>query len=98
MQRRNLSLVWIVVSLTAIGSWAQQSPTALLPQGGLAQGARVPWNAQMPLTFEANQGQISPQVQFLSRGKGYTAFLTAGKKLNLRGNLALVRLKGQRHL
>src|ERR1700733_817860 len=79
MQPRNLSLVWIVVSLTAIGSWAQQSPTALLPQGGLAQGARVPWNAQMPLTFEANQGQISPQVQFLSRGKGYTAFLTAGE-------------------
>jgi hypothetical protein len=79
MQPRNLSLVWIVVSLTAIGSWAQQSPTALLPQGALAQGARVPWNAQMPLTFEANQGQISPQVQFLSRGKGYTAFLTAGE-------------------
>src|ERR1700722_6885205 len=79
MQPRNLSLVWIVVSLTAIGSWAQQSPTALQPQGGLAQGARVPWNAQMPLTFAANQGQISPQVQFLSRGKGYTAFLTAGE-------------------
>jgi Beta-propeller repeat/Abnormal spindle-like microcephaly-assoc'd, ASPM-SPD-2-Hydin len=79
MQSRNLSLVWIVVTLTAIGSWAQQSPSALLPQGGPVQGARVPWNAQMPLTFEANQGQISPQVQFLSRGQGYTAFLTAGQ-------------------
>src|SRR6202021_377075 len=79
MQPRNLSLVWIFVTLTAIGSWAQQSPSALLPPGGLVQGARVPWNAQMPLTFEANQGQISPLVQFLSRGKGYTAFLTAGE-------------------
>ncbi len=33
----------------------------------------------MPLTFEANQGQADPQVEFLSRGKGYTAFLTAGE-------------------
>jgi hypothetical protein len=32
----------------------------------------------MPLTFEANQGQTASGVKFLSRGKGYTAFLTAG--------------------
>jgi hypothetical protein len=79
MQPRNLSLVVIVLWLTAIGSWAQQSPRALLPQGVQMQGARVPWNAKMPLTFEANQGQTDPKVQFLSRGKGYTAFLTAGE-------------------
>ncbi len=35
-------------------------------------------NNTLPLTFEANQGQTSSQVKFLSRGKGYTAFLTAG--------------------
>ncbi|MGA8271225.1 MAG: choice-of-anchor D domain-containing protein [Candidatus Sulfotelmatobacter sp.] len=29
------------------------------------------------MTFEANHGQTNPQVKFLSRGKGYTAFLTA---------------------
>jgi len=28
--------------------------------------------------FEANQGQADPQVKFLFRGKGYTAFLTSG--------------------
>lgn len=32
----------------------------------------------LPLNFEANQGQADSQVKFLSRGKGYTAFLTAG--------------------
>jgi hypothetical protein len=33
---------------------------------------------RLPLTFEANQGQLQPQAKFLSRGKGYTAVLTAG--------------------
>jgi len=31
---------------------------------------------KLPLSFEANQGQTDSQVQFLSRGKGYTLFLT----------------------
>jgi hypothetical protein len=32
--------------------------------------------AQLPLAFEANQGQSDPQVEFLSRGEGYGLFLT----------------------
>ncbi len=40
---------------------------------------------KLPMTFEANQGQTSARVNFLSRGKGYTAFLTTdGMTLNLR--------------
>ncbi len=31
---------------------------------------------QLPLSFEANQGQTDPQVNFLSRGTGYALFLT----------------------
>ncbi len=31
----------------------------------------------VPLSFEPNQGQTDPQVKFLSRGRGYTLFLTA---------------------
>src|SRR5580693_761467 len=34
---------------------------------------------QLPLSFEPNQGQTDPQVQYLSRGNGYTLFLTAGE-------------------
>jgi hypothetical protein len=31
---------------------------------------------QLPLSFEINQGQTDPQVQFLARGSGYDLFLT----------------------
>ena len=33
---------------------------------------------KLPLRFEANQGQTDEDVKFLSRGKGYTMFLTPG--------------------
>src|SRR5438128_2673274 len=33
----------------------------------------------LPLSFEANQGQADGQVNFLSRGSGYSLFLTPGK-------------------
>ena len=33
--------------------------------------------AQLPLIFEANQGQTDPRVKFLARGSGYGLFLTA---------------------
>ena len=32
--------------------------------------------AALPLSFEVNQGQTDPSVNFLSRGRGYTLFLT----------------------
>ena len=32
---------------------------------------------KLPLSFEANQGQTDPHVRFLSRGNGYSLFLTA---------------------
>src|SRR5882672_10702406 len=32
----------------------------------------------LPLYFEANRGQTDPQVKFVSRGQGYTLFLTRG--------------------
>jgi hypothetical protein len=42
----------------------------------------------LPLSFEANQGQTDPQVKFLSRGRGYTLFLT--------GNEAVLSLRSQK--
>src|SRR2546428_13942938 len=44
-------------------------PQATKPQVMAAYG-------KLPLSFEANQGQTEPQVKFLSRGRGYTLFLT----------------------
>jgi len=50
-------------SVTAASHTAPQAP---------AQAAY----GKLPLHFEANQGQSDPQVKFLSRGSGYTLFLT----------------------
>lgn len=33
----------------------------------------------LPIAFEANQGQTDPQVKYLARGQGYTLFLTSGE-------------------
>ncbi|MGH9430134.1 MAG: SBBP repeat-containing protein [Terriglobia bacterium] len=33
----------------------------------------------LPLSFEANKGQTDPRVKFLSRGSGYTLFLTSNE-------------------
>jgi len=41
-----------------------------------ASPALVPSFGQLPLQFEANQGQTDAQVKFLARGRGYTMFLT----------------------
>lgn len=51
-----------------------------------ATGAQaVQTYGRLPMMFEANQGQTGAAVNFLSRGRGYTAFLTSGGMvLNLR--------------
>jgi hypothetical protein len=40
---------------------------------------RRPGHARLPLRFEANVGQTDGQVKFLSRGNGYTLFLTGAE-------------------
>jgi hypothetical protein len=37
----------------------------------------------LPLSFEANRGQTAPEVEFLSRGPGYTLFLTSASDVVL---------------
>ena len=39
----------------------------------------IPSYAKMALTFEINRGQTDSEVRFLSRGSGYTLFLTPGE-------------------
>src|SRR5438034_2670728 len=43
---------------------------------------------KVPLSFEANRGQTDPSVKFLSRGSGYTLFLT--------GDEAVLSLRSQK--
>ncbi len=51
---------------------------------------------QQALSFEINQGQADSRVKFLSRGRGYSLFLTANEavlKLQKRGVGAALRMK-----
>jgi hypothetical protein len=51
---------------------------------------------KLPLSFEANKGQIDPSVKFLSRGMGYTLFLTGDEAvLQLRKVIQKARGEGQ---
>ncbi len=68
-----------VITLAAVGICFAQRPAQV------AQSSSS--YAQLPLTFEENQGQVNPQVKFLARGKGYTAFLSSeGIALSLRSS------------
>ena len=84
-------LVWAALAIAgaAAASSAQQTaaPQVSPPTKPLQSGRMQASYGKLPMTFEANLGQTSSQVRFLSRGKGYTAFLTAGGiVLSLRPN------------
>jgi hypothetical protein len=85
---RSRNLAWVLSSLVAVGASAQQCSAQAAPQGAVGQSPLTYEKyASLPMTFEANQGQAGPQVKFISRGTGYTAFLTAGGiVLSLRPN------------
>jgi hypothetical protein len=73
-----LSAVLILVLLRPQVS-AQISHSASLPDNAQATAQRAKTAAsfiRLPLMFEKNQGQTDPRVKFLSRGPGYTLFLT----------------------
>src|SRR5262249_3941231 len=57
--------------------WLELLETRDLPSGTSAATEQLQAAyGQLPLSFEANQGQTDPQVRFLSRGSGYALFLT----------------------
>src|SRR5580698_11220339 len=75
MQPKTLILIFLA-ALVAMTPLHAQQPEAVNPSPAVAR-ARATFG-RLPLTFEENRGQASGQIKFLSRGKGYTAFLTAG--------------------
>ncbi len=80
-----LSLTTTVLSIHL--SSAQQYSAPLTVDGAATEAPRARQTYATPLTFELNQGQSDPKIKFVSRGKGYKAFLTAGGMvLSLRAN------------
>jgi Beta-propeller repeat len=55
---------------------ALESPNDIVQPDLAAQDRIAESYGKLPLSFEANQGQTDAQVKFLSRGSGYTLFLT----------------------
>src|SRR5580698_4475909 len=60
--------VSVFLMLAGCAAAQQPSPAKIAPAENFSR---------LPLTFEANQGQSSSQAQYISRGSGYTLFLTA---------------------
>jgi len=68
------TLAWGILAALAATASADAQPAAVQPP----THARPAEYGRLPLTFEMNQGQTGSEVKFLSRGSGYTAFLTTG--------------------
>jgi beta-propeller repeat-containing protein len=54
-------------------------PETALAKSAASQQRALTSYGNRSLTFEANQGQADPQVKYLSRGHGYTLFLTSAE-------------------
>ena len=59
----------IILALPAAHDAGREASAVAKPQAVRAYG-------QLPLSFEANQGQSDQRVKFLSHGRGYSLFLT----------------------
>jgi Beta-propeller repeat len=77
IHRSPWQLGFLIIPLT-LGCFAllakAQAGTAEPAETGRARISET--YGKLPLSFEANQGQTNPQVKFLSRGDGYSLFLT----------------------
>ena len=64
---------WGTAPLSPLKNVFGKTPARPEPSQPLHSAANY---GNLPLAFEPNQGQTDPQVQFLSRGRGYTLFIT----------------------
>lgn len=84
--RRNIITVWfsLIVGIIA-GIWGlvgARGASAHLSAGQARQelgSTAEETYRRLPMTFEANLGQVDPEVKYLSRGHGYQVYLTAGE-------------------
>jgi hypothetical protein len=94
-----LELVLVAVIVLLAGNLISPTPVDPGHQASRGKAAVTAEFASLPLVFEANQGQVDPQVKFLSRGRGYTLFLTPAEtvlalhKRDLAAPPAVLRMK-----
>lgn len=73
---RSITAVLLCTVFVTVMSRVATASVSPLPAPTSAHHPVVTQILNMPLQFEANQGQVDDQVKFLARGKGYTLFLT----------------------
>jgi hypothetical protein len=75
-----LRIMSAVLLLAALGPSGEHLRVRPAEPRAIEAAARDAYG-KLPLTFEENGGQTDPVVQYVSRGPGYTVFLTAGEAL-----------------
>ncbi|MDH5585326.1 MAG: hypothetical protein OEZ05_01715 [Nitrospirota bacterium] len=88
---------------------SMKSSVPLLSSGqkGIPPSPRIKNLARLPLSFEANKGQVDERVKYLARGKGYTLFLTeteavlsqrsaGSEKLEVKSEMEKLTAEGER--
>ena len=79
MQWKKVTCGALSFVFTVLTSYAQIRPAATSSGIRSSEGGNVRSHyGDVPLMFEANQGQTAPQVKFISHSNGYSVFLTAG--------------------
>ena len=79
--RLRVGLSCVIGGLALLGAMGQKADaavaSAITQKANAATQARVnDTYGKLPLSFEVNRGQTDGQVKFLSRGSGYSLFLT----------------------
>src|SRR4051812_27538611 len=69
--------VVLLLALVCATGFGVQSIPAPIAQGKAPAQVHAAYR-ELPLSFEANLGQVDAPVQYLSRGTGYTLFMTPG--------------------
>jgi hypothetical protein len=81
------------IDLLGLGLSGGETPAVGLPKQRAAEAYD-----KLPLSFEANEGQTDSRVEFLSRGPGYTFFLTSSEAVLVSGkdksHVARMKLAG----
>jgi len=84
---KRINYIWSIIALTIVRPPAAHA--AGRETSALAKPQVVEAYGHLPLSFEANQGQTDRRVKFLSRGSGYSLFLTGDEAV-----LALKKSEG----
>jgi hypothetical protein len=69
----NILIAFLLIGLTTAFAAA---PIPSIPSQAANPQKLVQTYGKLPLSFEANRGQADPGIQFLSRGSGYSLYLT----------------------